>query len=460
MAKKVADPTAPKKTVTRKAIKASDDVFYQGQYSVVARKALNFLDPADNSNKFYQAEVHEGSNGEFRYFFSNGRVGAKGVSYSEALDTLNEAMKKFNSKVNEKLRKGYVETDLATMAKGSQQSRKEINQSSLIGGTVVQSSVSTLPVPIAKLVELLYSESNKAVSFSISGDVKTDATQPLGNFGIMGITNARQCIAQLAQAIKFKDEHAIEQLSIAYYRNVPRVLGSDLRKSDAWKLNTEQKLAQELDILDLFEDALRMLPASLTHNLDTMYQALMCDIAYVEDPKVLDYVRHKVRSTKAPNHNFGLDVLNVYELNQRNAPPFDASCGNAVHLFHGSRNAHLLGILSSYLKIPSSLGSGVNKVGAMFGDGIYFADNSTKSANYSYASFGGQRNGSQRAFLFIAEVALGNVHKVSSAHYFRTAPAGYHSVMGVRGSSLQNNEFIVYNPSQVRLKYLVEVRKV
>lgn len=154
-------------------------------------------------------------------------------------------------------------------------------------------------------------------------------------------------------------------------------------------------------------------------------------------------------------------MVNVFEVNMKNAPRFDDSCGNVRRLFHGSRSANMVGILSAYLKLPYHLGSGVIKTGAMFGPGIYFAHDCTKSANYSFGTWAGRPNKHKTAFLFICDVALGNVYKVDAPHNFhQPPPQGYHSVMGCKGRFLLNHEFIVYRPEQVRIRYVVEVEKV
>jgi poly [ADP-ribose] polymerase len=94
----------------------------------------------------------------------------------------------------------------------------------------------------------------------------------------------------------------------------------------------------------------------------------------------------------------------------------------------------------------------------MFGPGLYFANNSTKSANYSFGFWSG--SSTKKAFLFICKVALGNVKEHESSCYYTKAPTGYDSVMGKKGRYLYNNEFIVYNENQVKIEYIVEVEKI
>jgi hypothetical protein len=94
----------------------------------------------------------------------------------------------------------------------------------------------------------------------------------------------------------------------------------------------------------------------------------------------------------------------------------------------------------------------------MFGSsGIYFADMSSKSEQYSMARFGGGSGRSDTYFMFVADVALGRIKKYQDAQTHLTkAPPGYDSVQGEKGYSLYHNEFIIYDVRQHVLQYLVE----
>lgn len=454
---------APKRTVNRTMKMARTDDFYDSPYTVVERVSLHMFDPRVNSNKFYIAEVHQSDVGlGYRFFVNHGRVGTKGSPKSEVQPTLQAAITKFNAKVREKLRKGYNKVDLATVTAGSDQGTKKVNADALQGvvdTTKVVKQSSKLPSKVADFVKHIYEEANQAVAISLTGSVKTDIKAPLGNLGINGINRGRQILNQLARAVRNRDRYMIEHLSVQYYNVIPRKMPSNLRTDTSWILSTNDRISKEMDVLDLYEDSLRMLPIMGLSDIDSKYEALNCDIAYITDPDTLSYINYKVSSTHAANHNYKLRVVNAFEVNLRNAPQFNNSCGNVRRLFHGSRSANLVGILSSYLKLPSNLGSDIIKTGTMFGPGIYFASDCTKSANYSFGSWSGRPNKYKTAFLLICEVALGNVYKVQSPHYFLSPPSGYHSVMGVKGPHLINNEFIVYRPDQVRVRYVVEVEK-
>jgi hypothetical protein len=116
-----------------------------------------------------------------------------------------------------------------------------------------------------------------------------------------------------------------------------------------------------------------------------------------------------------------------------------------------------------------------------FGKGIYFADMSSKSANYCFAN-----KNNPFGILLLCEVALGEMHELTEAEYITKLPRGKHSTKGVgkthpdpseyfvddngvitpmgksvssgvKNSSLLYNEFIVYNKAQVNMKYLFKI---
>ena len=135
---------------------------------------------------------------------------------------------------------------------------------------------------------------------------------------------------------------------------------------------------------------------------------------------------------------------------------------NTYLLFHGTRSVNVGGILKSSLRLPKTL-VGVQTTGAMFGPGLYFADDWKKSAGYtsldsSYWSGGSGGISGRGAFLFVCDVVLGNSYVSTRAKGFSQPPDGFHSVFGsCKGiGSLMNNEFIIYNTNQHRLRYLVE----
>jgi poly [ADP-ribose] polymerase 1 len=186
--------------------------------------------------------------------------------------------------------------------------------------------------------------------------------------------------------------------------------------------------------------------------------------------------------------NTGLDgnmrIENIYRLQRRGEPErFQKwrTLDNHFLLWHGSHSSNYIGILSQGLRIapPAAPVSGY-----AFGKGVYFADMLSKSYNYC------RNMGNESAFLLLSEVALGKMNSIYQAMYMEQAPEGMHSTKGIgrRGpdfaqslvlpngvqvplgavteypdppagtrATLQHNEYIVYDESQCRMRYIVQI---
>ncbi|KKK59888.1 hypothetical protein LCGC14_3029860, partial [marine sediment metagenome] len=137
------------------------------------------------------------------------------------------------------------------------------------------------------------------------------------------------------------------------------------------------------------------------------------------------------------------------------------SDANVALLLHGTRSVNVNGILRTGFRLPKQL-VGVAITGALYGSGVYFADDWRKSDGYTsrpgtyYAGgSGGVKN--RGAFMFVADVALGTSYVAGYGYSGIKPPHGFDSVAGLAGrSGVQNNEWVTYNSEQQRLRYLVE----
>jgi hypothetical protein len=141
---------------------------------------------------------------------------------------------------------------------------------------------------------------------------------------------------------------------------------------------------------------------------------------------------------------------------------------NTALLFHGTRSVNVKGILEKSLLLPKQL-VGVSINGAMFGPGLYWADDWKKSAGYTSlsgslysAGYGGVAG--RHAFMFAADVVVGQPHVAPGPHGYTSPPKGHHCVFGMgrnhtssrQNSGVENNEWIVFSGEQCRLRYLAE----
>lgn len=134
---------------------------------------------------------------------------------------------------------------------------------------------------------------------------------------------------------------------------------------------------------------------------------------------------------------------------------------NTCLLFHGTRSVNVPGIMRTSFRLPVEL-VGVAINGAMFGGGIYFADDWKKSAGYTSLSGGLYSSGSggvrgRGAFMFACDTVLGEAHVAPGPRGYTGPPKGTHCIFGKANvSSVANNEWIVFRKEATKLRYLVE----
>jgi poly [ADP-ribose] polymerase len=137
--------------------------------------------------------------------------------------------------------------------------------------------------------------------------------------------------------------------------------------------------------------------------------------------------------------------------------------GNVRRLWHGTRASNVLSILQGGMVVPPSTSSFVT--GRLYGDGLYFSDQSTKALNYAIGRAPGQRVGAADdaratgSFMFLCDVALGRAYTPQGRGGDRYPVAGYDSTYARGGvSGVLNNEMIVYATAQANPLYLCEFR--
>ena len=254
------------------------------------------------------------------------------------------------------------------------------------------------------------------------------------------------------------------------------------------KLSVRAPLAP-LPTIDCLEmvDALRL--ASLRmHSLDHEYAQLHTRLTPLDrEGEVFAMLKQYVANTHAPTHTqYSTEVEDAFAVEREGEADAFRDVGNKQLLFHGSRLSNWRGILSSGLRIAPPEAP---ITGYMFGKGIYFADVSSKSLNYCRAS-----RQSPHALLLVCEVALGRQYELLTACYEASgicASKGLHSTIGLGRSvplekdarwiddvkmpmgklspnphpkvmegctHLMYNEIIVYDPRQVKQRYLLSCR--
>jgi poly [ADP-ribose] polymerase len=228
-------------------------------------------------------------------------------------------------------------------------------------------------------------------------------------------------------------------------------------------LNDEKRLDDKEDMLGLLSDVQGMVKGFATTDIGKKYREIGCEYTPLDKKddrytRISDYMS----KSRSDRHNWGSTIRNIWTVavkgqKDKHLKPMK-EIGNVKPLFHGSGPQNILGISKHGLLMRPP---GVYITGSMFGNGLYFADQSSKSEQYSFNRFNAGARGRDHStfFMFVADVALGTIKEYEDAQtHLNKAPNGYHSVLGKKGRYLAHNEFIVYEIKQHILQYLIEFK--
>jgi len=276
-----------------------------------------------------------------------------------------------------------------------------------------------------------------------------------------------------------------------FYTLIPHAVGMKAPPVINNKHILKEKLAL-LTALGDIEVAFKMVNKSdgVEHPIDSNYKKLRCRMRTVaRDEAVFDVVTTYMKQTHAPTHTeYRLELVDLFEVeregeSQRFAP--FANDENRQLLWHGSRTTNFSGIIGQGLRIAPPEAP---VTGYMFNKGVYFADSSSKSANYCHAT---KKN--PYGVMLLCEVALGKMLPLLRAKETLQLPDGHLAAFGVgertpdpnaaytlpsgcvvplgklvhsgvkKGfndgeTDLLYNEYVVYNTAQIFMRYMLKVR--
>jgi len=430
--------------------------------TVTRQYRMNYFDPAENSNKVWIGIAY--SDGSFETQFGRVRDGAKLNSKKKKFSSQMAAENELERKRREKLGKGYKDTvtvDNTVVTSVSSSKRAQLSQ---IAATEIDGAGDSVTSALIKyLAEVNIHHITH--STSIKYNTKTGAfSTPLGVLTPDAISTARDLLSELRRldGLKRKQHKKRAEIIRDYFQLVPKDFGVKIPPVETL-IASEEQFQDEVSILDALESAI-----ATNDQADKAQKRLFeCRLAtiphYTDDGRALfKETRDLYYKTRNVRHHPGaaaLQMTRLYEVEVGEMKRrFDATAtrlGNVRNdLWHGTRASNLLSILKHGLVIPPA--NAAHCTGRMFGNGIYTSVQSTKALNYAtdFWNRSGQRN--QRTFMFLCEVALGKVHK--PAIFRGTFPArGTDSTWVEPGTSgVLNHECIVYDTSQVNLRYLVE----
>jgi poly [ADP-ribose] polymerase len=422
--------------------------------SEIAKFMLIKTEADANSNKFWEAVLHEDDQVYCRW----GRVGANGQS-----KTFGGGQRYIDKKIKEKKKKGYREARVTANGGGS---------SVAVGGSNLkniakQQIKASCPIT-TKLVDFLVKTNIHQITTQSGGklnvDVATGEIQLPSGMGILtpdAIDDARGLINEINSLRNKRSTKKWKNSVQDYLMLVPQVIGRKRGWIDSI-YSTDEEIAAQIGLLDSLEATLGAISKTPVKKNKKLQSVFNVNLSVVKDKKVVAHIKKLYSGTRKKMHSsYGYKPKTIYAIEI--GPVFSAyeksgkKVGNIKELWHGTKAANLLSILRQGLIIPKSGGS-ISVTGRMYGNGVYFSDQSTKALNYASGYWSGSSGGTS-CFMFLADVAMGKSYTPKS--WRGSFPAkGYDSTFAEGGKSgVMNNEMIIYKTSQCNLKFLVEFTK-
>lgn len=403
--------------------------------SEIKPRYLVMVTASANNNKYYK-QIPHGDTWTAEY----GRIGSSSQRREYP-------MSQWNSKYNEKIRKGYVDQsdlveDLIQVQKPKQSKYKEIENK-----------------VIAEIVERLQEMAKQAISdnYTISSNKVTQAM----------VDEAQEILTGL---LDIPDVDTFNDMLLKLFTVIPRRMGN---VKDYLVKSTEDfaKIIQrEQDLLDVMRGQVvqKQIMDDTKDNDDNKNENTILEQLGLEfdecNDKDIAVIKDALGSC-ADRFYKAWKVKNVKTQERFEKFVKENNIKNTKLLFHGSRNENWWSIINTGLVLKPT-----NAVitGKMFGYGIYYAPKARKSLGYT--SLDGSywvRGNSKSGFMALMDVAYGkpyDVYSFDSKYYnfnydrLQEACNGANCLHAHEGSMLRNDEIIVYKEDQCTIRYLIELR--
>ena len=387
-----------------------------------------------NNNKYYK-QIPHGDTWTAEY----GRVGS-------SPQRREYSMRQWDSKYNEKIRKGYVDQsdlveDLIRVEKPEKSEYKEIENK-----------------VIAEIVDRLQSMARKAISdnYTISSNKVTQAM----------IDEAQNVLTSL---LSISDVKSFNDTLLSLFTVIPRKM-SNVKYYLADKKEDFSKIIQkEQDLLDVMKGQVvqKQIVDEYIENDSPAEITILEQMGLVFeecDRNDIATIKSSLGSCADKFHK-AWRVKNLKTQKRYDDFVKENNITDTKLLFHGSRNENWWSIINSGLVLKPT-----NAVitGKMFGYGIYYAPKARKSLGYT--SLSGSywaRGNSNSGFMALMDVAYGkpyDVYSFDSKYYsfdydkLQRACPGANCLHAHEGSMLRNDEIIIYKEEQCTIKYLIELK--
>lgn len=439
--------------------------------AIVDSKKLIFFDVKANHNKMWFIDLHDNGDVVTQW----GRVGATLSTSTKNLFSESAGRKEFDKLVKSKLKKGYtelkVESSVSVKDSGSVALSKNFDLEQIALEDIDYDKSNT---KLIDLIKLFCKENihNITSNSNVIYDTKTGVFTTPGGIIVTkdAVQEARDILDKIQNHFNNKTLTGDDGLSLVeqYCNIIPtKVRG----RVEIYKIfPTTESIDTQRSVLDSLEDSINTIEQIKNQPKDQSEDEVKVNrpkifntmFSKVEDQSIISDIKrlfdsthnniHSCRNLKVRNvYQVSIDVMNKNYQNTKDKWVKEGKTLNEKTLWHGTRKSNIISIFKSGLIIPPSNASFC--VGRMFGNYLYFSDQSTKSLNYSYG-YWGSGNRDNHCFMFLCDVLMG--HEYIPRYSCSSIPAGYDSIFAKAGQSgVINNEMMV-PVNQSRIKYLIE----
>lgn len=463
---------------------------------------LNQTNIGANNNKFYVIQLLE-KTGKFYAWTRWGRVGETGQSALVGPGDLSTALKAFEGKFKDKTKNAWsdrskfkpaagkyslIEVDRSADASKAEEIEEKLKGIDASAAKVQKAAAkkiapSKLDAKVEQFMGLIFNHDMfKGAMASFDIDVKK---MPLGQLSKSQVDKGFDVLEDLEKAIKSKKQSEIMNVTSRFYTVIPHSFGRRVPPI----IDTMELLQKKMDMLNVLNDieiAVSMEAAKpkkadtdLAPNpADENYEKLNAtlEVASAEEIKFIqNYIDATASSYNKPK------LINAFRIDRdgegKRFKEHDAIEHRKL-LWHGTNVAVVAAICKTGLRIMPHSGGRVGK-------GIYLASENGKSINYM--GWAGKTG-----VMFLAEAAIGKQHSITADDSSLVKPPkGFDSIIA-RGhkepdpkddlgwkidgkkvivpqgkpiafkeyakSSFDQSEYLVYQESQVRLRYCLQVQ--
>eukprot|EP01016_Furgasonia_blochmanni_P020894 TRINITY_DN2327_c0_g1_i1.p1 TRINITY_DN2327_c0_g1~~TRINITY_DN2327_c0_g1_i1.p1 ORF type:complete len:471 (+),score=40.54 TRINITY_DN2327_c0_g1_i1:65-1477(+) len=436
---------------------------------------LNRVNIGRNLNEFYTIQVLESNDIPRGYWVSMRwyRLGETGETKLEGpLNSLAMAIKVFSDVVEQQIAvEGY------TLYYSNEPS--DVKAPAMAIEKAAQPSI---PPQVADLVRILFAR--ELLEGTIRQMGYDSVKIPLQHLTRNNIQRGYEALRILSQLLKGDQSPiaTIQNICNDFYTYIPH----DLRDKPISYilLDTPEKIVAKIELLETLE----MSQIALRHiqeggsNIQTIFSKLDCKIQPLSplDQMHMFIQAYAANTTATALTSCSLDITDIFEVHRlQDDERFTNNIGNKYLLWYGTRTSNYAAILSQGFLLPSSEAP---PEALPFGRGIYFSDMVAQAVRDCHPS-----QEQNIGFLLLCEVALGDMHVLQqpNANAGSSLPQDKSSVLGQGrvgpdasslmeyeglmipigevkdsgfspGPSLLFNQYVVYRPEQVRLRYMVK----